>query len=206
MKNKLLLGVAICLASPLAFSHDGEGPWRVTIGLHRVAPVSGNGVLASGALATDVGADIGPTLTVEYFITDNLAIEALAALPFKHDVRLNGTSAARITHLPPTVSAKHYFRPDGKVMPYLGLGLNYTWIYHEQEAPNGPLDGTQLRLANSLGLAAQVGLDFNLDGSWYCGVNARWMDIDAGVSVDRNQVGEVKVDPLVFGLYVGKKF
>lgn len=82
--------------------------------------------------------------------------------------------------------------------------MNFTWIYDEDSA--GPIADTDLDLDNSWGLAVHAGFDVNLQNNWFVGLDARWMDIDADVSVDGADVGTVNVDPLVYGFYVGKRF
>jgi outer membrane protein len=115
-RNILGLGLALALA---AFGEtawaDESGDWVVKVGAHAVAPKSDNGSLAGGALKTDVGNDAKPTVTLEYFLNPNWGIEALAALPFEHDVKLNGAKAASVKHLPPTVSLQYHFMPAAQV-------------------------------------------------------------------------------------------
>ena len=200
--KKIATALLFVLAAP--FAQAGEGDWRFTVGAHNVNPKSDNGSLAGGALDVEVGSNWRPTITAEYFLNDNLGIEVLAALPFKHEVKLNGAYAGEVTHLPPTVSLQYHFSPDAKISPYLGAGLNFTWIYSEDSA--GPIAGTELKLKNSWGLAAHAGVDFKMENDWFFGVDARWMDIDSDVSVNLAQVGTVNIDPIVYGFYFGKRF
>ncbi len=200
--KKIATALLFVLAAP--FAQAGEGDWRFTVGAHNVNPKSDNGSLAGGALDVEVGSNWRPTITAEYFLNDNLGIEVLAALPFKHEVKLNGADAGEVTHLPPTVSLQYHFSPDAKISPYFGAGLNFTWIYSEDSA--GPIAGTELKLKNSWGLAAHAGVDFKMENDWFFGVDARWMDIDSDVSVNLAQVGTVNIDPIVYGFYFGKRF
>ena len=200
--KKIAIALLCVFAAPLA--HADDGTWRFTVGAHNVDPTSDNGSLAAGALDVDVGSNWRPSFTAEYFLNDHLGVEVLAALPFKHDVKLNGVAAGEVTHLPPTVSLQYHFSPEAKISPYLGAGVNFTWIYSEDSA--GPIAGTQLKLKNSWGLAAHAGVDFKLENDWFVGVDARWIDIDSDVSVNTVQVGTVNIDPLVYGVYVGKRF
>jgi outer membrane protein len=200
--KKLSVALLLVLATPLAQAE--AGPWRFTVGAHNVDPKSDNGSLAAGALEVEVGDSWRPTITGEYFFNENLGLEVLAAVPFKHDVQLNGADAGDITHLPPTISLQYHFSPEAKVSPYVGAGVNFTWIYNEDSA--GPIAGTDLDLDNSWGLALHAGFDVNLQNNWFVGLDARWMDIDADVSVDGADVGTVNVDPLVYGFYVGRRF
>ncbi|MBP6079151.1 MAG: OmpW family protein [Xanthomonadales bacterium] len=200
--KKIAIALLCVFAAPLA--HADDGTWRFTVGAHNVDPTSDNGSLAAGALDVDVGSNWRPSFTAEYFLNDHLGVEVLAALPFKHDVKLNGVAAGEVTHLPPTVSLQYHFSPEAKISPYLGAGVNFTWIYSEDSA--GPIAGTELKLKNSWGLAAHAGVDFKLENDWFVGVDARWIDIDSDVSVNTVQVGTVNIDPLVYGVYVGKRF
>ena len=200
--KKFATALLFVLAAPFAQADDGA--WRFTVGAHNVDPKSDNGSLAGGALDVEVGNNWRPSFTAEYFLNDNLGIEVLAALPFKHEVKLNGAYAGEVTHLPPTVSLQYHFSPDAKISPYLGAGVNFTWIYSEDSA--GPIAGTELKLKNSWGLAAHAGVDFKLENDWFVGVDARWMDIDSDVSVNAAQVGTVNIDPIVYGFYFGKRF
>lgn len=200
--KKIAIALLCVFAAPLA--HADDGTWRFTVGAHNVDPTSDNGSLAAGALDVDVGSNWRPSFTAEYFLNDHLGVEVLAALPFKHDVKLNGVAAGEVTHLPPTVSLQYHFSPEAKISPYLGAGVNFTWIYSEDSA--GPIAGTELKLKNSWGLAAHAGVDFKLENDWFVGVDARWIDIDSDVSVNTVQVGTVNIDPLIYGVYVGKRF
>ncbi|WP_425508354.1 OmpW/AlkL family protein [Tahibacter amnicola] len=196
----LLLGV---LAGGATLDARAEN-WLFKIGAHSVDPTSGNGRLAGGTLGVDIGANVRPTVTGEYFWTPNWSVEVLAALPFKHEVKLNGVKAATVKHLPPVVGIQYHFNAEGRVSPFVGVGLNYTYIFGERTT--GALSGARLSLDNSIGAAAHVGIDFKLDDAWRISVDARWIDIDSDARVNGADVGTVSIDPLVFGVAVGRAF
>ena len=198
-----LLPLALLAAVPAVGAYEA-GDWSVRVGAHVVDPASDNGTLANGALEVDVDSDWKPSLMVEYFLTPAWGVELLAAWPFEHEVSLNGDEAASFKHLPPTLSLQYHFNSAGTVSPYLGAGVNYTWTYDEETT--GPIDGSDLTLDNSWGLAAHVGIDFKVGEAWYLGVDARWMDIDADASLDGTGIGTVEVDPWVYGIYAGWTF
>lgn len=204
--NKKSASVAILaglLFAATASAQDKGSRW-VKIGAHVVDPKSDNGSLAGGTLDATVGDSIRPSVMVEYFVAKNLGIEVLAAWPFRHDVELNGVEAATVDQLPPTVSVQYHFNGEGKVSPYLGVGLNYTLFFSEET--RGPLAGTDLELDSSVGLAAHAGLDFQIGERWSLGVDARWLDIDSDVSVNGADVGTVEIDPLAYGAYLRTRF
>ena len=109
---------ALALALPAQAAEKGD--WTFSLGAHVVAPTSGNGSLAGGALDADVGNDWRPTVTAEYFFSPNWGLEVLAALPFEHDIALNGVR----------LSARSFFvtDSDGTVsVDGTRISSPYTW-------------------------------------------------------------------------------
>jgi outer membrane protein len=169
-------------------------------GVHAVNPKSDNSPIVN------VDEGYSPSIMLTYFLSDNWAIDVLGALPFSHDVNLNGGGkVAELKHLPPTISLQYHFLPSGAVFrPYVGAGVNFTLIFDEET--QGALAGTDLSLDNSFGLAAQIGADFAINDKWAINLEARWIDIDTDATLDGAALGTVAVDPLVYGLSVAYKF
>jgi len=183
------------LALP-AFAQDA-GQWTFSVGAHQVNPKSDNGSLAGGTLDVEVGSNVRPTFTGEYFVRDNLGIEVLASVPFQHDIDIKGLGKVGSTkHLPPTVSLQYHFG-NGSVKPFVGAGINYTYFF--SESTSGALAGSKLKLDNSWGLAAHAGIDFKVGEKGAIRIDARWIDIDTDVKLDGANLGTVNVDPLVYG-------
>ncbi|MBD3826060.1 MULTISPECIES: OmpW family outer membrane protein [Stenotrophomonas] len=198
------LAAALALAAAPAMAQS-KGDWTIGAGVHQVAPKSNNGALAGGTLKVDVDNDIKPTITGEYFIADNLGIEVLAALPFKHDINIAGLGRVGSTkHLPPVVSLQYHFNSKGKVSPFVGAGLNYTTFFSEETG--GALAGSSLKLDDSWGLAAHAGVDFAVSDKGSLRVDVRWIDIDTGVKLDGEKIGTVNIDPLAYGVSYVFKF
>jgi len=206
MKNLSKLGIALgaaLLFGAAAHADDG-GNWVVKIGAHNVDPQSDNGTLAHGALRVDAGSDASLTFTGERMMTPNWGIEVLAALPFQHDVKINGVKAATVKHLPPTFSLQYHFLPDNTISPFVGVGINYTTFFDEKTT--GPLAGAKLNLSDTWGPAAHGGVDFRLNDRWLVTLDARWMKIDPDARVNGAKLGTVHIDPLVYGFAVGYRF
>ena len=127
-------------------------------------------------------------------------MEVLAAAPFNHDIEVAGSDVAETKHLPPTVSAQYHFIPNGKVRPYVGLGVNYTLFFEED------IDGADLELDASVGLAAQVGIDFDIGENMFLNVDVRYIDIETDAEVGGVDIGTVEIDPIVAGVHVGWRF
>ena len=207
MKHSLALSLlalaAAGVASP-AFAQS-KGDWTLGVGVHQVAPKSDNGKLVNGTLKTEVGNSIRPTITFEYFVADNLGVEVLGALPFKHDININGLGKVGSTkQLPPVVSLQYHFANSSKVTPFVGVGVNYTRFFSTDT--KGALKGKSLDLDSSWGVAAHAGLDVAVTDKSALRFDVRWADIDSKVKLDGAKIGTANIDPLVYGVAYVMKF
>ena len=200
---RLALAVALGLSATPALAQTA-GSWTVGVGAHNVEPKSGNGTLVAtplGDLTMDVGTNVRPTITAEYFVKDNLGIEVLAALPFQHDIAVTGVGKVGSTkHLPPTVSLQYHFG-QGKVKPFVGLGVNYTRFFSTKT--EGPIAGADLELSDSWGLAGHVGLDVQIGDKSAIRIDYRKIDIDTKAKLNGANLGtrnQVNIDPSVYGV------
>jgi outer membrane protein len=192
-----IAAASICLAQP-AFAQSA-GKWTLGVGVHQINPKSDNGSVLDGTLDLGIGSDVRPTFTAEYFLTDHWGIEALASLPFQHDIDIKGVGKVGSTrHLPPTVSLQYHFNNGGSVSPFVGAGVNYTTFFSEETT--GALDGLELELEDSWGLAAHAGLDFAVGKNGAVRLDVRWIDIDSDVMVEGAEVGTAEIDPLAYGI------
>lgn len=190
-----LLATSALAAPALAQS---AGDMTLGFGIGYVAPKSNNGLLA-GAVS-DVEDNARPTITFEYFIRDNIGIEVLGALPFKHSINIGGAHAGVTKHLPPTVSVNYHFPTGGALTPFVGAGVNYTTFF-EERSPLGDLS-----IKDSWGIAAHLGMDYALNDKGALRFDLRYIDIDSDVYLDGAKIGKVEIDPLVAGISYIMKF
>jgi len=200
----ILVAATVLSCTAISASAEDTDPWVLRVGIHNVDPKSNNGTLAGGTLKADVGSDTKPTIALEYMLAREWGVEVLAAVPFEHDIDLNGARAGSTKHLPPTISVQYHFNSGGRMSPFVGLGLNYTLFFSEHTT--GPLAGTRLSLSDSLGPAVHAGIDFQLSPRWLLTVDARWIKIGTDVKVNGTKVGSVDIDPLVYGVAIGYQF
>ncbi|WP_220769599.1 outer membrane protein OmpW [Shewanella sp. MBTL60-007] len=151
-------------------------------------------------------------LNFGYMLTDNIGIELLAATPFSHDISLGELGKiAETKHLPPTLVAQYYFGDaNSKLRPYIGAGVNFTNFFDNeftQEAQE--LGLSELSMSNSWGLAAQVGLDYQINDSWLINASVWYAQISTDVKFnlgDAPQKVETDIDPWVYMISVGYTF
>ncbi|PLW82456.1 outer membrane protein OmpW [Kineobactrum sediminis] len=215
----LTLAVATASQSALAFQ---KGDWIVRGGLATVSPDESTSNIVVGSdlgvdLAIDNDTQLG--LNIAYFFTDKLNIEVLAATPFKHDVNFGvsdplgtGDKLGEVTHLPPTITLNYYFNdPSSPFQPYIGAGVNYTFIFDEEFTSANDAAGLKgLSLDDSFGLSAQVGVDYMLNEQWFLNGSVRWVDIDTEASFSLNgapgSVNSIEIDPMVYTISIGYRF
>lgn len=195
----LLAAMSLTLAAPKSAIAGETDPWQLRLGASLVDPKNGNGTLA-GADA-GISRETGPSLGVTYFLTANIAADLLLAIPFRHDVSLNGNHIGDIEHLPPVLSLQYHFRPEARIRPYVGAGINYTFFMHERMPGGG-----DLTLDDSIGMALQAGIDIPLDQHLSAGLDVRHLDIDSKASLNGTDIGTARIDPLVWTLSASYRF
>ncbi|AUH00799.1 outer membrane protein OmpW [Pectobacteriaceae bacterium CE70] len=211
MKKASLLLMAAALMPAFAQANQA-GDIIVRAGTATLRPNEGSdNVLGSlGSFNVDNNTQLGLTFT--YMATDNIGVELLAATPFQHKVGLNGMGTiAEVKHLPPTLMAQYYFgQKEDKLRPYLGVGVNYTTFFDEKFNDTGTNAGlSDLSFTDSWGIAAQAGLDYNLNKNWLLNMSLWWMDISTDVkfkSGGQDQTVSTRLDPWLFMFAVGYKF
>lgn len=200
-KTALLAGMGLALSMGFAGTATAfePGDWLIRAGASYVSPASDNHDVVDVASATSF------TFNFTYMMTDVWAVEVLAAYPFKHDLELTDeTKIGSTKHLPPTVSLQYHFRPTERFQPYVGVGLNYTNFFSEKTT--GPLEGTDLSLGDSWGLAGQIGFDVMFNDQWFFNVDVRYIDIDTKATLNGESLGKVEIDPFVYGAHIGFRF
>jgi outer membrane protein len=201
MKHSILTLTLLAATAGFAAPALAQSAGDITLGFgfHNVMPKSDNGTLAGGTLAVDVGNGARPTFTAEYFLRDNLGIEILAALPFKHSVNIDGLGkVGTVKHLPPVLSLQYHFQTGTAFTPFVGAGLNYTAFFSEKA--EGALAGNKLELKDSWGIALHAGFDYKVSEHGALRTDVRWMDIDSDVKLNGTKIGTVNIDPLVAGV------
>jgi len=212
----LLKGILILLfftVSAYAQSDDSS-KWLVRARGIYVSPDVGDDLDGANV---NISNAIVPELDFTYFFTKNIAAELILATT-KHDVDVraegNKTDLGNVWLLPPTLSLQYHFFA-GKIKPYVGAGVNYTFFYGIDEG-----DVLDMEYDNAFGFALQGGVDYDLNDKWFLNFDIKklFLSTEATVSVpgiephenkaataiavDKINV-EVDINPLIIGFGVG---
>lgn len=176
-----------------------------------------SGTSVPGArVSVDSNTQLG--LSGTYMVTNHIGIGLLAATPFQHNIEGDGSvlggagKLAETKHLPPTLTLQYYPLSSGsKVQPYAGVGVNYTNFFEEKttDTLTSALGAasTDIELDDSVGLAAELGIDIKLDDHFGFNAAIWWADIDTEATIKAydgsgNLAGtgklDVEIDPLVY--------
>jgi len=143
-----------------------------------------------------------PEADLSYFLTDNISVEAIAAVT-KHTV--SNSVAGRVVStelLPPTVTVQYQFDPNGAIRPYVGAGVNYTFFFDN----SSPLSG--MKLTNNFGWALQAGADIPVnDGPYFLNMDVKKIFLSTTARAGGGTVfAPVRLDPWLFGVGAGLRF
>jgi outer membrane protein len=153
---------------------------------------------------------VAPEVDVSYFVTDNIAVEIIAATT-RHEVAGEATALGKVDvgsvwALPPTITAQYHFMPRSAFSPYVGVGLNAMFFYDAN--PARPTV-SHVSFEDNVGAALQVGCDYNFSGRWFANVDVKQIFLSTTAHL-RTAMGpvtaKVDMDPMVVGVGVGYRF
>jgi len=151
-----------------------------------------------------------PSLSIAYFLTDNLAVETICCFS-EHSINNRvpgllglgaGATIADTWIFPPTLSLQYHHRM-GAFKPYVGVGISYFAFFGETGySPVGPID-----LKNDWGLALGGGLDVALGGGWQLSFDVKKiLDLETKIYAGGNYVDTAELDPWLISVGVGYRF
>ncbi|MBO6770168.1 membrane protein [Thalassospira profundimaris] len=147
--------------------------------------------------------DVVPEVDFSYFLTNNLALELIAATT-KHDLDWQNPNldAGSVRLLPPTLTLQYHFMPESRWSPYVGAGINYTFFYDSK-----PGQFNSVKYDDGFGYAFQAGFDYAISGPWSVNFDVKKIFLDTDVSINNGaNTSKAHLDPWVFGVGVGYRF
>ena len=173
------------------------GQWQVKVGGSVLAPT---GDYNLGGAIVEADHEYAFTPSVEYFFNDNISAELLLATPISHDVLVNGDKAAKIKHLPPTLTAKYHFKNSTRFTPYIGVGGTAFVAWDEE--------GLAKDVKEDFGFAGQIGFNFQPADAKNWGVffDARYAQLSPEVTLIDNTKFDLDIDPMVYTIGYSYKF
>ncbi|CAK7192854.1 hypothetical protein COMNV_01063 [Commensalibacter sp. Nvir] len=151
-----------------------------------------------------------PELSANYFVTDNLAFEIIAAST-KHKITAKNTTLGDVNVgnswiLPPTLTAQWHFLPHKAFNPYAGIGLTVAFWHHV--SPGGGAV-QKLGLETTAGPSFNIGFDYQVIGNWFFNVDAKQMLLNerAHINDSPNRIdARTSLNPTTVSAGIGYRF
>ena len=120
--------------------------------------------------------------------------------PISHSVLVNGDEAAKLKHLPPTLTAKYNFKNSTRFTPYVGVGATAFIPWDES--------GLAKKVKTEYGYAAQIGMNFQPADAknWGVFVDVRYADLSPEVTLVDDTKFNLDIDPVIYTLGYSYKF
>jgi len=152
-----------------------------------------------------VRTEYAPEIDFTYFFTDNIAAE-LAVSTSNHHVELRNSTIGTldlgdVRFVPVTAIIQYRFRPDPRLSPYLGVGLNY--LIAADESTGSSI--TSISYSNGFGFAFQAGADLVFDNNWSFNLDLKKLLTATDVSINGGAITAkgTDINPWIVGVGVG---
>lgn len=238
VKHFILAFVFCAFAPQVVLAEESTSPsaskWRVRARAIAIIPdddstkidLEAGGATIPLTAGVNVDSAVVPELDLTYMISPHWGIEAIAGMA-NHDVEIEGSDPTLVGLgavdglkifdawvLPPTVTLQYHFRPDARLRPYAGFGVNYTaFLWNDatsrlERTLGSPVD---VDTSSSWGWAAQFGFDWDLQGNWFANFDVKYIDMETTASLFVKSLGaglrvDVDVNPWVVGAGIGYRF
>ena len=207
-RSSLILGALLAcsapFASPLAAQAAPEGRWLVRVRALSLTANNGSDEIVSLGVpdnAITVSDKVFPEFDISYFIARRIALELVLTYPQQHDVKLSGTKIGTFKHLPPTLMAQYHMSPESTVRPYVGAGVNVTFISDVKLAVPGV--GKLDLESSSMGMAGQLGADIKLAPSVFLNVDVKKALLSSDVTLGASTISAVRIHPWLASVGLG---
>ena len=215
----MALFIALCAtlgAVQQSYAGDYTGNFVARVGVTGVLPqtdfesVDLVGLGPIPGASADVDDAIVPSLTLAYFVNQNIAIELFCCFA-QHGVdgrgSLSGLELGETWIFPPALTLQYHFNPVNGMKPYVGAGVQYINFFDTSSEIGGKLD-----IDEAWVFTLQAGADFELGRGWYLNGDLKYTFLETDAHF-RGALGgaadidtEFKLNPLIATLAIGYRF
>jgi outer membrane protein len=217
--STLVAAVALCGAG--AAHAQAAGSMLVKVGWNRIIPHVESGDLSPPALpgsTIDIKSASALFFTATYMFTENISMELLGGLPYKHDVVGSGAVAGvgkigSVHQVSPTLLLQYRFMPaNAPLRPYIGAGVTYARFYDTEGSaaltaltnPGG--SPTTIGSDTAFGSTIEAGLNYKIDDHWFLDTAILKTFITTNPVLSTGQTISAKLNPVSVNLSVGYRF
>jgi outer membrane protein len=217
--SALVAAVALCGAG--AAQAQVAGQMLVKLGWNKIMPkVKSDDLSPPGFPGSKIDIKSASALffTATYMITDDISVEALGGLPYKHDVVGAGSVAgigkiSSIHQISPTLLLQYRFMSaDAPLRPYIGAGPTFAKFYGSKGSaaltavtnPGGP--GTTVGGDTEWGGTIEAGANYKIDKHWFIDAAILKTFISTRAPLSTGQTITAKLNPVAINASIGYTF
>ena len=217
--SALVATAALCGAG--AVHAQAAGDVMVQLGWNKIMPkVKSSDLSAPSLPGSQINIKSASALfaTLTYMVTEDISIEALGGLPYKHDIVGAGAVAGvgkigSIHQISPTVLLQYRFlSADGPFRPYVGAGPTFAKFYGTKGSaaltavtnPGGP--GTTIGGDTEWGASLQAGANYKIDKHWFVDASVIKTFISTKATLSTGQETKARLNPIAINASIGYTF
>ena len=217
--SALVAAAAVCGAG--AVHAQAAGNVMVQLGWNKIMPKVRSSDLSAPSLpGSQINIKSASALfaTATYMITDDISVEALGGLPYKHDIEGAGAVSGvgkigTIHQISPTVLLQYRFlAADAPFRPYLGAGPTFAKFYGTKGSasltavtnPGGP--PTTIGGDTEWGSTIQAGANYKIDKHWFLDAAVLKTFISTKAQLSTGQETKARLTPLSINASIGYPF
>jgi outer membrane protein len=217
--SALVATVALCGAG--AAQAQVAGQVMVKIGWNKIMPKVKSDDLTAPSLPgskIDIKSASALFFTATYMITDDISVEALGGLPYKHDVVGAGAVAgvgkiSEVHVISPTILLQYRFmNADSPFRPYIGAGPSFAKFYGTKGSaaltavtnPGGP--PTTVGGDTEWGSTIEAGANYKIDKNWFLDAAILKTFIKTRAPLSTGQVAKATLNPVSINASIGYTF
>ena len=217
--SALVATAALCGAG--AAQAQVAGQVMVKLGWNKIMPKVRSSELSAPSLpgsTIDIKSASALFFTATYMITDDISVEALGGLPYKHDIIGTGSvqgvgKIGSIHQISPTVLLQYRFlSADAPFRPYVGAGPTFAKFYGSKGSaaltavtnPGG--SPTTIGGDTEWGGTTEVGLNYKIDKHWFVDAAVLKTFINTKAQLSTGQTTKARLNPVAINASIGYAF
>ena len=217
--SALVATAALCGAG--AAQAQVAGQVMVKLGWNKIMPKVKSDDLTAPSLPgskIDIKSASALFFTATYMITDDISVEALGGLPYKHDVVGAGSVSgvgkiSSIHQISPTLLLQYRFMSaDSPFRPYIGAGPTFAKFYGSKGSaaltavtnPGGP--PTTVGGDTEWGSTIEAGANYKIDKHWFLDAAFLKTFIKTRAPLSTGQVAKATLNPVSINASIGYTF
>jgi outer membrane protein len=217
--SALVATVALCAAGGAQAQVAGQIMFQM--GWNKIMPKVKSDDLTAPALPgskINIKSASALFLTGTYMITDDISVEVLGGLPYKHDIigagAVSGVGKIGSIHqISPTALLQYrLFAADAPFRPYIGAGPTFAKFYGTRGSaaltavtnPGGP--PTTIGGDTEWGFTTQLGGAYKIDKHWFVDAAILKTFISTKATLSTGQTTSAKLNPIAINASIGYTF